>query len=71
MKMRTAASFTNTMAELKFADSLMPMTNTAVTIKMPRNATRLKIAVTCGSECQSIPESVNVLWMVTRGIHLF
>src|SRR5258707_4476223 len=48
MKVSTAANFTNTTAELKFADSLMPTIRMAVTPRMARKATKLKDAVACG-----------------------
>src|SRR5713226_1317245 len=49
MNVRTAANFTNTTAELKFADSLIPMMRMAVTPSIARKAPRLKEAVAWGS----------------------
>src|SRR6266404_4563716 len=49
MNVSTAAKFTNTMAELKFADSLKPMIRMALTQRLARKATKLKEAVACGN----------------------
>ena len=44
MTMSTTATFTMTMAELKFADSLIPMTMRMVTATVINTAGRLRIA---------------------------
>src|SRR5256885_2514110 len=45
MNSRTTATFTNTITLLTFADSLMPMTSSVVTMAMMMTAGRLKTAV--------------------------
>ena len=54
MNIRTIASLTITMPELKLADSLMPITRMMVTAMMARKATRLNKPVWVGSVCGSM-----------------
>src|ERR1700689_3289222 len=55
MNMSTIETFTITIPELKFADSLMPITRIVVTAIMAQNATRLNRPFICGRGCQSMP----------------
>src|SRR2546425_642467 len=59
MNSNTTATFTNTMALLKFADSLMPITSSVVTRAMMITAGRLKIAVAVvpSVQCTATPRA--------------
>ncbi len=59
MNINTIATFTITIPELKFADSLMPITRIVVTPRIPRKATRLNKPPICGSVCQSMPLDIS------------
>ena len=60
MKTSSTATFTTTMAELKFADSLMPITRMTVTAAIPMNPNRLNTEVCVGSVAGSMLCAVSV-----------
>src|SRR5271157_1235531 len=64
MKISTIVTLVITMAELKLADSLMPITRMSVIRAMTRNATTLNTPVTCGNVEGSTPFCLRIGAMV-------
>src|SRR5664279_3494196 len=78
MKISTIVTLMITMAELKSADSLIPITRMRVITPMIRNATRLNTPVTCGKVDESAPwlsatpnglDTAPEHWVSTGGRH--
>src|SRR5271157_399198 len=70
MKIKTIVTLTITIAELKLADSLMPITRISVIRQITRNATILNTPVTCGNFEASTPFCLRMGAIVVNSSHL-